>query len=191
VLDATRVGFALDLRGRPRLVAAATSLWLSFKPARLWIAPGRTGTLTVTAHAARGLAPGDHAAVVLLTQHPVARGGVAVRTRIGVLVVLRAPGAVVHRLAVTGVRALRGRRLAVSLRNDGNVTELLQPGRVIVTLWRGRRLVARLRPAARELLPRTRGLIELRYRAGLHGRLTARVELAARRPLRRAFRVRL
>jgi hypothetical protein len=189
VMDASRAGFALDLRGRPRIVTAASSVWLSFSPSRLWIAPGRAGSLKVTAHAGRGMTPGDHAAVLLLTQHPVARGGVAVRTRIGVLVVLRVPGAVVHRLTVTGIRALARRRLAVSLRNRGNVAELLQPGRLTVTLWRGRRVVARLHPTTRELLPRTRGLIELRYRGLVSGRLTARVVLATtgQAPFRRAF----
>lgn len=191
VMNVTRAGFALDLRGRPRIVAAASSVWLSFSPVRLWIAPGRTGSLEVTARAGRGMTPGDHAAVLLLTQHPVARGGVAVRTRVGVLVVLRVPGAVVHRLTVTGLRALPGKRLAVSLRNAGNVAELLRPGSLTVTLWRGRRLVARLRPATRELLPRTRGVIELGYRSTIHGPLMARIELSGPKPLRRAFRVRL
>jgi hypothetical protein len=193
VMDASRAGFALDLRGRPRIAAAASSVWLSFSPARLWIAPGRTGTLKVTAHAGRGMTPGDHAAVLLLTQHPVARGGVAVRTRIGVLVVLRVPGAVVHRLTVTGIRMLTHRRISVSLRNSGNVAELLRPANLTVTLWRGRRLVARLHPATRELLPRTRGLIELRYRTLARGRLTVRVELATmgQPALRRAFTLRV
>jgi hypothetical protein len=191
VMDVARSGFALDLRGRPRIVTAASSGWLSFSPARLWVAPGRTGTLKVMARAGRGLAPGDHAAVLLLTQHPVARRGVAVRTRIGVLVVLRVPGAVVHRLAVTGLRVLAGHRLAVSLQNRGNVAELLPPSRLTLTLWRGRKLLARIHPATRELLPKARAVLELRYARSLRGPLTARVELATPKPLRWIFQVRL
>jgi hypothetical protein len=79
----------------------------------------------------------------------------------------------------------------VSLRNAGNVAELLKPGGLTVTLWRGRRLMARIHPAAREVLPRTQAVVELRYAAAIHGPLTARIQLSTPKPLRWAFRVRL
>lgn len=192
VLDVTRAGFALSVRGRPVIVKSSAP-WLSFSPRQLWIAAGGSAALTVSARVPRGLAPGDHPALLLLTQRPVARGGLAVRTRIGIVVSLRVPGRVAHRLVVGGVR-VRGRKVLVSLANSGNVTETLARSQVTVTLWRGRRLVARLRPPARELLPGARGILELRYAGRIRGPITARVEIlgaGGQKPLRRAFGARL
>jgi antitoxin (DNA-binding transcriptional repressor) of toxin-antitoxin stability system len=107
--------------------------------------------------------------------------------RLGVVVLLRVPGKVVHRLALTVLRAHR-RILALGLANHGNVAEtLLGPG-VTVTLWRRGRLVARLHPLSREVLPRTRAVLELRYRGRLRGPMVARAALGA---LRRTFHLRL
>ncbi len=55
-VDAQRAGFALDLRGRPRIVArsgprAATS-WLTVRPRRLVLRPGANASLTVACDAA-------------------------------------------------------------------------------------------------------------------------------------------
>ena len=152
VLDVTRAGFALTLRGQPRIVASKAA-WLSFAPQRMVVGARSSATLTVKARSLR-LSPGDHPGMLLLTQHPVVRGGLAVRTRIGVVVSLRVPGRVVHRLVVTRVRAV-GKRLLVTIANRGNVTELVHPGN-------------------RELLPRTVGVIVLRYSG------TPRVTLARR-----------
>jgi hypothetical protein len=191
VLDVTRAGFALSLRGQPRIVKAQAA-WLAFAPRRLVVEPGGSATFTVTSHPRR-LAPGDHPGLLLLTQRPVVRGGLAVRTRVGVVVSLRVPGRVVHRLLVSGVR-VAGRRVQVSLANRGNVTELLSRSVVTVTLWRGQRLVARFRPATRELLPGAKGLLELRYAGRVRGPVTARVEILAaggRKPVKRAFQAKL
>ena len=67
--------------------------------------------------------------------------------------------------------------------------------RVHVTLRRCGRTLARLRAAPRELLPRTSGLAEIRYRGRLRGPLTAQVVVDAAGPggsvWRRTFRIRL
>lgn len=191
VLDVTRAGFALTLRGQPRIVTAKAA-WLSFAPRRLVIGARSSATLALKARLLR-LSSGDHPGLLLLTQHPVVRGGLAVRTRIGIVVSLRVPGRVVHRLLVAGVRVV-GRSVRVSLANRGNVTELLSRSQVAVTLWRGRRLLARFHPASRELLPGASGLLQFRYAGKTRGRATARVETFAatgRSPLRRAYAVKL
>lgn len=144
--------------------------------------------MTVKARALR-LSPGDHPGLLLLTQHPVVRGGLAVRTRIGVVVSLRVPGRIVHRMLVNGVRIV-GQNVRVTLANRGNVTELLSPKQVTVTLWRGRRLLARFHPAARELLPGANGLLQFRYAGTIHGEAVARVAIldsGGRKPFETIF----
>lgn len=174
VLDVQRAGFALDLRGEPRIVAARRAAWLSVRPRRVAIAAGDAATVTVRAVVPRGSRPGDHASLLLLASRPLAKGAVAVRVRLGVVVVLRVPGKVVHRLRVLGMRA-RGRVLTVRLANRGNVAELLKGGRVVMTLWRRGRLLATLAARPRELLPGATGLLEFRYRGRVHGPVVARL----------------
>ena len=174
VLDVQRAGFALDLRGRPKIVAAARAAWLSVRPKRVAIAAGEAAALTVTGRVLHGASPGDHASLLLLAGRPSARDAVAVRVRLGVVVVLRVPGKVVHRVAVLGARSRKaGRRrlLTVRVANRGNVAELLGG----VTLWRRGKLVARLPAAPRELLPGGRGLVEVTYRGPIRGLVTCRV----------------
>lgn len=190
VLDVTRAGFALTVRGQPRIVKRKAA-WLSFSPRRLVVGARSSATFTVKARSLR-LSPGDHPGLLLLTQHPVVRDSLAVRTRIGVVVSLRVPGRVVHRLVISGVR-VAGRVVRVSLANRGNVTELLSRSQVTVTLWRGRKFLARFHATNRELLPGANGLIRFRYTGRIHP-LTARVEIlpaGGRKPLRRAFIARL
>ena len=56
----------------------------------------------------------------------------------------------------------------------------------------GGRVIARLDPAARELLPRATAVFDLAYRGGVRGDVTAVVALGDRaKTLRRSFRVRL
>jgi hypothetical protein len=176
VVDAARGGFALDLRGRPRVLARRVS-WLSVRPARLTLAPGATASVKVSARVPRGAEPGDHSELVLLTTRPLAGAGLAVRMRLGVVVVVRAPGKVVRRLAVLGVRARRG-RLDLLVANRGNVTERVSRACVRVTIRRGARVLARLRPLERDLLPHTAGIVEVPYRRPPHGRVSARIDLA-------------
>jgi hypothetical protein len=187
VLDVARAGFALDLRGRPRIAPAAPPGWLSFQPRRVAIPPGASAALRLAGHVPPGAAPGDHPGLLVLASRPLARGTVAVRVRLGIVVLLRVPGKVVHRLALTTLKA-RKRVLALGLANRGNVAETLLGRSVTVTLWRRGQLVARLHPLSRELLPRARAVLELRYRGRIHGPVVARAELG---PVRRTFHLRL
>jgi hypothetical protein len=200
VVDVGRAGFSLDLHGRPRIVrrvhARAATGWLTVSPRRFVLGAGATRSLTVSSRLPRRAEPGDHDALVLLTTRPWARAGVALRMRIGVVVVVRAPGRLVRRLALGGLRARRGPRgrvLVLHLRNLGNVTEWLGHGYVVLSLRRGG-VETRLRSAARELRPRTSGVVLFRYSKALRGWMTASASIRAvpgRPTVRRTFRVRL
>jgi len=198
-VDVGRAGFALDLRGRPKLVARsaarAATAWLTVRPRRFVLRPGATRSLAVTARVPRRVEPGDHDALLLLTTRPRRSAGVAVRMRLGIVVVVRAPGRVVRRLAVRRltVRRARSRRiLELRIANRGNVTETLGHGGVRVTFGR-RTTRVRLRAAARELRPGTGGLVQLAYGGAIRGWVTVRAEIAADGlpTVRRTFRVRL
>jgi hypothetical protein len=114
--------------------------------------------------------------------------------RIGVVVVVRAPGKVVHRIAVRGLRVRHLRRtrlLEVLLVNRGNVTERLHRGSIRVVLGTGGQH-ATLVAGPRDLRPRTSGVVQLRYSGGLRGPLEALVRLVpepGRPPEARTFRI--
>jgi hypothetical protein len=200
VVDVARAGFSLDLRGRPKVAPRwgprAAASWITVRPRRFVLRPGAGRSLTVSARLPARVEPGDHDALVLLTTRPQRGAGVAVRMRIGVVVVVRAPGRVVRRLALGRLRVRRehgARTLELAIVNRGNVTETLGRGRLRVSLRRGATHVT-LRAAGRDLRPRTRGVVELPYRGPLRGWITARVELpgeSGRRAVRRTFRVAL
>jgi hypothetical protein len=199
VVDVGRAGFALDLRGQPKIVARsaarAATTWLTVLPRRFVLRSGATRLLAVSARIPRRVEPGDHDALVLLTTRPRRSAGVAVRMRLGIVVVVRAPGRVVRRLAVRGltVRRAGGRHiLELRVANRGNVTETLGAGQVRITLRRGETRV-RLRTAARELRPASSGLLSLDYRGRLRGWVTVGAEVTADGlpAVRRTFRVRL
>ena len=105
-VEVASAGFALDLRGRPRIVKRrgprSAAGWLSLRPARIRLAPHAAGTLLVSARLPRRAEPGDHDALVLLSARPLARARLSVRLRLGVVVVVRAPGAVVWRVNFAG-----------------------------------------------------------------------------------------
>lgn len=198
-VEVTRAGFALGLRGRPRIVPPRrldAASWLVVRPRTLTLRPRATGSLTVSSLVPRGARAGDHGALIVLTTRPIRGARVAVRMRLGVLVVVRAPGRIIRRLEL---RRLRVRRLGASrgldlyVANRGNVAEVLPRGRVTLTLRRGRRILARLHPAPRELLPRTIGIVSARYTGRLRGRATAVVELSTEpgRTARRTYYLRL
>lgn len=200
VVDVARAGFSLDLRGRPRLVARAghraATTWLTVRPARFVLPAGAARWVTVSSRPPRGAEPGDHDALVLLTTRPWRSAGVAVRMRIGVVVVVRAPGRVVRSVAVRGLRvrrAGRARTLELVVTNRGNVTETLDATRVRLFLQRhGAR--SSVRPETREVRPRTNGVVQFRYGGRLAGWVTARVRLAlepGRPSVSRTFRVKL
>jgi hypothetical protein len=196
VVDVTRAGFSLDLRGRPRILAAAGSRgarsWLSLRPRRLALGAGESASLLITARLPAGAEPGDHDALVLLTTRSQAASGVGVRMRVGVVVVVRAPGAIVHRLALQQLTVRRlgdARMLELLLVNRGNVTEPVGRGRLELVFMRGRRVEARLSPGPRELRPRSRGLVQVVYRGRLRGRVTVQARIGS--IVRRTFRIRL
>ena len=189
VVDAGLAGYGLDLPGRARIVVwRDPAVRVSVAPGRVALGPGGTGSIVVTTAVGAHARPGDHEALVLLATRRLAGAGVAIRMQVGIPVLVRVPGAVVRRLAVRGVRVQRPRRLDVSVRNGGNVVERIGRETLRIVLQRHGRVLATLRPAPRELLPGTRGIVEARYPAQLHGQVTAYVELADRKAV---FRIRL
>jgi len=200
VADVGTAGFALGLRGRPRIVRRpagrrAAASWLTVRPRRLVLPAGGTAVLTVSSNAPRRAEPGDHPALVLVTTRPRAGARIGVRMEIGVVVVVRVPGVVVHRLALGRLSVRRhGTRTMLELRisNLGNVTEPVGPGRLRVELLQGGRVAGRARPARRELLPRSRGIEEIACRGHVTGAVMVLVELRrGGRTLRRVFHLRL
>jgi hypothetical protein len=200
VVDVARAGFSLDLRGRPyvvdRAARRAATTWLTVRPARFVLPAGAARWVTVSSRLPRRVEPGDHDALVLLTTRPWRSAGVAVRMRIGVVVVVRAPGRVVRSIAVRGLRvrrAGRARTLELVVTNRGNVTETLDATRVRLFLLRkGAR--SPVRPEARELRPHTNGVVQFLYRGKLAGWVVARVRLAlepGRPAVSRTFRVKV
>lgn len=148
-VDGAAFRFGLSLRGRPRIMLRTPSVRLA--PARFTLPPRSTRLVSVSA---RGrLEPGDRPTVVLFSARG-ARAGIAVQLRVGVVVLLRGRGVVMHRLVVTGVRRARD-ALEIALRNDGNVSE---HARIRV------RLGGRVRTAAREVLPHSRAVVAMRFR---------------------------
>ena len=67
--------------------SAERARWLTVRPSRIGLAPGASASITVAARVPRRAEPGDHDALVLLTTRPRDAGGVAVRMRVGVVVV--------------------------------------------------------------------------------------------------------
>ena len=200
IVDVGRAGFALDVRGRPRVVARAerraAASWLTVRPRRFVLRAGASRWLTVSSRLPGHVEPGDHDALVLLTTRPWRSAGVAVRMRIGVVVVVRVPGRVVRLVAVRGLRLRRvgrARALELVVVNRGNVTETLDASRIRLSIRHGGTGTS-LRPEARELRPRTRGVVQFRYRGRLAGWVTARLRLElepGRAVVSRTFRVKL
>jgi hypothetical protein len=184
VVDVERAGFALDLRGRPRILprgGSRTASWLTVRPRRFALRPGGSAPITISSRLPARVEPGDHPELVLLTTRPTRHAGVAVRMRLGVVVDVRAPGRVVRQLVLRALhvrQAPRLRILELLVANRGNVTESFGRGRLTVTLQRQGRVLARLNGEARELLPRTRGIVELRYRGPVRGRVIALARIA-------------
>ena len=199
-VDVGRTAFSLDRRGRPTIGGRgglrSARPWIAVRPRRFVLRAGASRILTVRSRLPRRAEPGDHDALVLLTTRRRHRGAVAVRMRIGVVVVVRAPGKVVRRLVLRRMHVRRVRRLRVlelGLANRGNVTETLERGRIRVVLRRGR-LRASVRSEPRELRPRTSGVVQFRYGGRLRGRVTATVRTRLRpggHVVTRTYRLRL
>jgi hypothetical protein len=185
-VEVRTASFVLDHRGRPMLARGRQPAagWLRLRPARLVLAAGGTAKVAVLSATPANARPGDHPALVLLTTQPPRTSSVAIRVRIGVIVFVRVPGRIVHRLVVGALRARR-RVLAAVVANRGKVVERT---RVRLSLWRGGHALVRLGSVRVALLPHSRAVERFRYRGSVRGWVTARVELGARRW---SFRVRL
>jgi hypothetical protein len=176
VVDVTTAGYTIGLRGRVRITGSRGAL--TVRPARV-VVPAR-GSVDVDV-TGRTSEPGDHPSLVLFTTAR-SSANLAVRVRLGVLVLVRGRGAVVHRLRLERVRVRHG-RLELWLANRGNVAE---PLTIRVRLGH-----AVLRDT-RQLLPRLRAVAELRLPRRVHGRLQAGIEVASGGPiLRRTLRIRV
>ena len=201
VVDMRRAGFALDLRGRPKIVAAnrvnrSAAGWLSFRPRTMVLRPGGSRSVMIASRPPSRAEPGDHDALVLVTTRRLIKDRVAVRMRMGVVVVVRVPGAVRRRLELRApriARSGRARALELVVANRGNVTELFTRKRSLVTLTRGGRRIARLTAETRTLRPGTVGVLQFRYRRALSGPAIAHVDVTADsgQAIRRTLRLRL
>ena len=202
IVDVSRAGFALDLRGRPKIVgrgggARSAVGWLTLRPRSLALTPGGSASVMIASTVPTHAEPGDHDALVLFTTRRRAKDGVAVRMRMGIVTVVRAPGMVVRKLELLRVRVVRsGRVLTLELvvANRGNVTESFGRAHATLSLHRRGRRIARLTAGPRELRPRTRGILQFRYRGAQRGWAIAHVEVSpdsSERVVRRAFRIRL
>jgi hypothetical protein len=180
LVDAQATGLALDLRGRPRVTASSDAApWLAVSPRQLTVQGSTGAAISVRAKPPPGARPGDHMAVLLLTTSPSKSVGLAVRVRIGIVVTVRVPGRLVRRLTLGRVglqRRGRDRIVDVELVNRGNVTERLASGRIVVTLMRRGRPLARLVSTPRELLPHSRGRADLVYRGRARGWVRALID---------------
>lgn len=200
VVDATRAGFALDLRGRPRIVRGdaprSASRWLALRPGRFVLGSRGTATLVVASRLPRHAEPGDHDALVLLSTHPMRAARVAVRVRLGVVVVVRAPGKVVRRLEIRALRLVglrRRRALELLVANRGNVTESVNGARAVVVRPRTGRRLATVGAPGRYVRPRTIGLLAFPL-PRIRGRVWVRIVIpaaAGRGALGRKFVLRL
>jgi hypothetical protein len=178
-IGARVAGLTLDVHGRPRLVRPGDAApWVHLSASTLRTVHGRA-QLTILVRRVAHDAAGDHTAVVLLTATQPGTTGVLVRLRVGLVVSVRVPGKVVHRLALAGhATVLRRRRtIELVLANRGNVTEHVDGSRLSLILTRGGKTIAVLRPQRREFLPRSQGIVVFGYAARLRGTVVARFGL--------------
>jgi hypothetical protein len=200
-VDVGRAGFALDLRGKPKIVARERSRrsaadWLSIRPRTLRMGPGASAAVTIASRLPSRVEPGDHDALLLLTSRRRVKGGVAVRMRLGVVVVVRAPGTIVRRHEARGLSVVRygsRRVLELMVANRGNVTESFTSKRSVLSLFRGGRRLARLTAVPRDLRPGTDGVLQFRYAGAVRGRVSGVADVSSEsgRHIVRRFRVRL
>jgi hypothetical protein len=171
VVEARLAGFALDLHGRPRVVALRDrSVVLSVAPQRLALSPGATGTVLVASTIRRGAGVGDHVGLVLFTTQPRGGAGVGVRMQIGVPVTIHVPGTV-HRHVVLESMRLAKHVLELRFRNSGNVTATIGARRFRIELRRSGRVLVTLHGRPRELLPGARGVLDVRLPQRVRGRV--------------------
>ncbi len=196
VVTATRAGFARTLHGKPRIKAARGAAgWLRTQPRRLRLAPHATASFRLTAKPPASARPGDHPAVVLLSTRPPANKTVHVLLRVGVVVLVRVAGTIVHDLEPQSLAVRRAgtkQRFSLRLENRGNVAERLRGAHLELVLSRHGKRFATLRAHLVDLLPHSAGIAEFVYRGAARGRVRAAVTLRPRSLGRtRSFRVTL
>jgi hypothetical protein len=173
VVEARPAGFALDLRGRPRVVAQRDrSIVLSVAPRRFALAPGATGTVLVASTVRRGARVGDHVGLILFTTQPRGGAGIGVRMQVGVPVTVRVPGTVRRRVVFESLQ-LAKQILELRFHNVGNVTATIGAQRFRVELLLGRHVLAALRVRRRQLLPAARSVVDVRLPLRVRGRVRA------------------
>ena len=184
IVTATRAGFARTLHGNPRIKAARGAAgWLHARPRRLRLAPHATGSFRLTAKPPAGARPGDHPALVLLATRPPADKKVHVLLRVGVVVLVRVAGTVVHHLepqALSVHRSGATRLFSLRLANRGNVAERLRGSRLELVLRRHGKRLATLRARLLDLLPHSAGIAQFAYHGPVRGRVLATVVLRPR-----------
>lgn len=181
VVTATRAGFARTLHGRPRIKArGGAARWLRARPHRLRLAPHATASFHLRAKPPARARPGDHAALVLLSTKPRADKTVHVLLRVGVVVLVRVAGTVVHRLEPEALSVRRDgatRLFSLRLANRGNVAERIRGRHLELVLSRHRKPFATLRARLVDLLPHSVGIAQFAYRGAVRGRVRATVVL--------------
>ena len=181
VVTVTRAGFARTLHGKPRIKAA--------RGAAGWLRRGRAGcgslrtrprSIRLTAKPPARARPGDHPALVLLATRPPADKKVHVLLRVGVVVLVRVAGTIVHRLEPQALSVRRdgaARRFSLRLANRGNVAERIGGARLELVLSRHGKRLATLRARPLDLLPHSAGIARFVYRGAVRGRVRATVVL--------------
>jgi len=179
VVRVTRAGFARTLHGKPRIKAArGTAAWLSILPHRRRLAPHASRKFWVTAKPPAGARPGDHPALVLLATRPPADKQVHVLLRVGVVVLVRVAGTIVHDLVPQSLSIHRNgaaRLFSLRLANRGNVAERIRGARLELVLSRHGKSLATLRARRLDLLPHSARIAVFAYRGAVHGPVLARV----------------
>lgn len=179
VVTVKRAGFARTLHGKPRVEALRGAAgWLQIRPRRRTLAPHTTSSFRVTAMPPMGARPGDHPALVLLATRPPSDPRVRVNLRIGVVVLVRVPGSVVHHLVPQSLSIHRRgsmRRFWLRLANRGNVAERIGGSHVELVLSQHGKRIATLRARRFDLLPHSAGIAQFAYGGGAQGEVLARV----------------
>jgi hypothetical protein len=163
--------------------------WLSISPTSLKLKAHANAVLNVTSHPAKHSSPGDHHALVLFSTTPKGTSKVLVRTRIGVMTLVRIKGKIERKLVIGRPSVVkRKHQLQLVLNNRGNINERLLKRHVGVALEQGHRVLEKLWGPPRDILPRSRGVYRFPYRNGLNGKLTAVVTVRPQNgPLEGAF----
>jgi len=179
LVDVAVAPYILDVRGRPRLRGATGAPgWISVRPARLRVGP-KGSSVSVTAAPPRTAPAGDRPFALVFTTRPAHGKGVGVRLRIAVLVIAHVHGEIVRRLVIGPVVIRSDHLVELTIRNAGNAVERLARGRLVVTLLRRGRVVVRLHPPPRMLLPHSRAVVVARLPRSLHGPATVRVSFGS------------